>query len=175
MKGLLLAPLRGLMHARLRPRARRKRRGTPGLKTSAPPGPDNEFDVVFECAGQQEALDQGVELLKPGGTLVVVGIVEGDRISFDMNLVRRKELRIQNVRRQNECVREAIELAASGRIDLDSLVTHRFSLPEPQAAYDLVAVWRWRGEGCHQREGRIATSQQPQATRHNLRPDRRFS
>ena len=102
------------------------------------PGAD-EFDVVFECAGKPETLDQGVELLKPGGTLVVVGIPEGNRISFDMNLVRRKELRIQNVRRQNECVADAIALAAGGKIELDSLVTHRFSLDETQQAYELVA------------------------------------
>jgi L-iditol 2-dehydrogenase len=100
-----------------------------------------EFDVVFECAGKQETLDQGVELLKPGGTLVVVGIPEGDRISFDMNLVRRKELRIQNVRRQNECVQDAIGLAASGKINMDSLITHRFSLDQTQQAYDLVAQY----------------------------------
>ena len=29
------------------------------------------MDVVFECAGTQETLDQGIELLKPGGTLVM--------------------------------------------------------------------------------------------------------
>ena len=32
------------------------------------------LDLVFECCGKQEALDQAVRLLKPGGTLVVVGI-----------------------------------------------------------------------------------------------------
>ena len=30
------------------------------------------LDVVFECCGEQSALDQAVALLKPGGTLVVV-------------------------------------------------------------------------------------------------------
>jgi L-iditol 2-dehydrogenase len=108
---------------------------THGTRSSAP----REFDVVFECAGKQETLDRGVEILKPGGTLVAVGIPEGNRISFDMNLVRRKELRIQNVRRQNECVSDAIELAAGGRINLGSMVTHHFSLDQTQQAYELVA------------------------------------
>ena len=42
------------------------------------------LDVVFECAGQQDAIDQAVELLKPGGTLLIVGIPEVERISFNI-------------------------------------------------------------------------------------------
>ncbi len=84
------------------------------------------MDAVFECAGEQDALDQGLELLKPGGTLLIVGIPEVDRISFNINLMRRNELRILNVRRQNECVERAIELMASGRVDVQPLVTHHF-------------------------------------------------
>ena len=75
------------------------------------------LDAVFECAGEQDALDQGVELLKPGGALLVIGIPEVDRISFNISLMRRNELRILNVRRQNECVEPAIELIASGRVE----------------------------------------------------------
>ena len=36
------------------------------------------LDCVFECAGEQAALDQEVELLKPGGLLVLAGSPEGD-------------------------------------------------------------------------------------------------
>ena len=39
------------------------------------------MDVVFECCGQQEALDQAIELLKPGGKVMLIGIPEVDRIS----------------------------------------------------------------------------------------------
>src|SRR5579862_278008 len=65
------------------------------------------LDAVFECAGEQEAIDQGIEMLKPGGTLLIIGIPEVDRISFNINYIRRNELRILNVRRQNECVQPA--------------------------------------------------------------------
>jgi len=99
-------------------------------------------DVVFECAGRQETLDEAVELLKPGGQLVLVGIPAGNRISLDMNLLRRKELRVQNVRRQNERVPQAIEMVHSGRVDLDPLVTHRFPLAEAAEAFELVADYR---------------------------------
>lgn len=98
------------------------------------------LDAVFECAGEQEALDQGIELLKPGGALLVVGIPEVDRVSFNINLLRRNELRILNVRRQNECVEHAIQLIADGRIDVAPLITHHFSLEESPRAFELVSA-----------------------------------
>ena len=100
------------------------------------------LDVVFECAGEQSTLDQAVDLLRPGGTLLMIGIPETERVSFNIDRLRRKEIRIQNVRRQNECVAPAIERVASGAIDVDPLVTHRFPLEEAQAAFDLVANYR---------------------------------
>jgi L-iditol 2-dehydrogenase len=97
------------------------------------------LDAVFECCGKQEALDQAVELLKPGGKLMLIGIPEIDRVSFSIDLLRRKELCIQNVRRQNECVEQAIEKVAAGDISVDFMITHRFGLGESKRAFDLVA------------------------------------
>ena len=100
------------------------------------------LDIVFECAGQQETLDQAMRMLTPGGTAVIVGIPEGDRLSFDMNYARRKELTLRNVRRQNDCAAEAIRLVARGLVNLDAIVTHHYTLDQSQAAYDLVADYR---------------------------------
>lgn len=100
------------------------------------------LDAAFECAGEQETMDQAVELLKPGGTLLLVGIPEFDRASFAMDLLRRKELTITNVRRQNECVQAAMDLVATGKVDLDPMVTHEFDLADTQAAFDTVADYR---------------------------------
>jgi len=97
------------------------------------------LDAVFECAGEQDALDQSVQLLKPGGELLVIGIPEVDRICFSSSVLRRSELRIINVRRQNECVEPAIELIASGRVNVGPLVTHHFRLDETARAFELVS------------------------------------
>ncbi len=99
------------------------------------------LDCVFECCGQQEALDQAVRLLKPGGTLMLVGIPAANRISFEIDLLRRRELRLQNVRRQNDKVRETIELVASGKLQPDFMITHRFPFSQSRQAFDLVAAY----------------------------------
>lgn len=100
------------------------------------------LDYVFECAGEQETLDQAVALLGPGGKVLVAGIPEFPRWGFEADTARRKELCIQHVRRQNECVQEAIELVSAGKVDLDAMVTHHFSLAETNEAYDMVCDYR---------------------------------
>ena len=101
------------------------------------------LDVVFECSGKQDAMDQGVELLKPGGKLMLIGIPGAhNRVSFDINQLRRKEIGVQNVRRQNEQVQNAIDMIASRAIDVSVMVTHQFPFERAQAAFDLVTDYR---------------------------------
>ena len=95
-------------------------------------------DVVFECCGQQEAIDQAIEMLEPGGKLVIIGSPRSDRISLDISKVRRKEIAIINIRRQNECVKPVIDLVTSGKINADFMITHNFPLEQTKKAFDLV-------------------------------------
>jgi L-iditol 2-dehydrogenase len=99
------------------------------------------LDVVFECCGEQDALDQAVELLKPGGKLMLIGIPTVDRISFVIDKLRRKEICIQNVRRQNECMQDAIDLVQDAETDVGFMITHRFPFEEAKQAFDLVAEY----------------------------------
>ena len=100
------------------------------------------MDVVFECCGQQAALDQAVTLLKPGGHLVLVGIPEVDRVSFQIDLLRRREIVIQNVRRQNDCDAAGLTLVTTFPDLTAAMVTHRFPAEETQTAFDLVANYQ---------------------------------
>ncbi len=100
------------------------------------------LDVVFECAGQQETIDQSAELLTPGGTLLILGIPRFDRWSLPVHRMRRKELTVRNVRRQNGMVNRAIRMVAQGQVNLDPLVTHHFPLDESKEAFDMVANYR---------------------------------
>lgn len=103
----------------------------------------SQFDVVFECCGQQEAMDQAIEMLKPGGKLMLIGIPPTlERVSFKIDYLRRKEICIQNVRRQNHCVQKALDLIADGVIDVKPMITHRFKFDQTQDTFNLVADYR---------------------------------
>ncbi len=100
------------------------------------------LDVVYECAGQQDTIDQAVDLLKPGGRLILIGIPPFERVSFIIDKIRRKEITIVNIRRQNNCTQSAIDLIASGKADVDFMITHRFELERTKEAFDMVAGYR---------------------------------
>jgi L-iditol 2-dehydrogenase len=108
------------------------------IKQKEPPG----LDVVFECCGQQEALDQAVEIMKPGGSIMVVGIPEFDTWTLNVENTRRREIMIQFIRRQVDCTEEAIELMHNGIIDAGNMITHRFPFERTKEAFDLVAAYR---------------------------------
>jgi threonine dehydrogenase-like Zn-dependent dehydrogenase len=119
--------------------------GNPDLSDIVKDVLDNEplgLDAVFECCGDQAALDQAVELLRPGGRLLILGIPWADRVSFDISRLRRKEISVQNVRRQHHCFPPAIELISSRRADVDFMVTHSFDLAEIQAAFELLSDYK---------------------------------
>ena len=100
------------------------------------------IDVAFECAGQQETVDQAIEVLNPGGTLMLIGIPREKRVSFSPDSIRRKEISIINVRRQNNCTAKAIELMADKKVDLDFMITHHFDFDQSKEAFDLVAGYK---------------------------------
>lgn len=111
---------------------------TKGIKNTEP----LLLDVVFECCGKQEAMDQAIEILKPGGKLMIVGIPEFDRWNFSVDQLRHKEICIQSVRRQNHCVEEALESMNSKQLNVERMPTHRFKFADTKEAFDLVSGYK---------------------------------
>jgi L-iditol 2-dehydrogenase len=99
-------------------------------------------DVVYECAGQQSTIDQALEILRPGGKLVLVGIPRQSTMSFCIDYARRKEITIVNIRRQNRTTHETIELIADKKVNIDFMVTHKFAFKDAAKAFELVAGYK---------------------------------
>jgi len=100
------------------------------------------LDVVFECCGQQEAVDQAIEMLKPGGKLMIIGIPEFDRWSFSVDEMRHKEITVRNVRRQNNCVEKSLDMMENGDVDVSLMPTHRYKFEDTKQAFDLVTEYK---------------------------------
>ena len=100
------------------------------------------LDIVFECCGQQETVDQAVDILKPGGRLIVVGIPEFNRWTLSVDDTRRREISVQFIRRQVGCVEDSLEMMNDGKINVGNMVTHRFPFKDTKEAFDLVAGYQ---------------------------------
>ena len=92
-------------------------------------------DVAFEAAGTQDAVDDAVASVRPGGKVILAGIPNDDRTYFSASIARRKGLTIKLVRRMKHTYPRAIELVSKGLVDVRSLVTHRFPLQEAREAF----------------------------------------
>ena len=100
-----------------------------------------QLDAVFECCGEQSAVDQALELLKPGGRLVIVGSLLDERVSFTVDLLRRKEVSIFNIRRQSQFTQAALDLIEEGNVNTDALITHTFAFQDDKEAFELAAAY----------------------------------
>ncbi|HVC81968.1 MAG TPA: alcohol dehydrogenase catalytic domain-containing protein [Chloroflexota bacterium] len=91
-------------------------------------------DVVFECAGVVETFEQAIALARKGGTVVIVGVAPADAVArvrpFDLFA---KELRLMGSYLNPLTHGRAVELAASGKLDLASLITGLVGLEETPA------------------------------------------
>jgi L-iditol 2-dehydrogenase len=92
-------------------------------------------DAAFEVAGDQGAVDDAFASVAIGGKVILAGIPDDDRTSFSASVARRKGLTIKLVRRMKSTYPQAIALVSQRRVDVRSLVTHRFPLSEAREAF----------------------------------------
>jgi L-iditol 2-dehydrogenase len=91
-------------------------------------------DVALECSGAPQAVGQCVRLVRKGGRVAVIGIPQEDATIPVQRLVL-DEIDLVGVRATAGDMPRAIELAATGRIRLAELITHRFELADFRDAY----------------------------------------
>ncbi|SFC99178.1 NAD(P)-dependent alcohol dehydrogenase [Tropicimonas isoalkanivorans] len=92
-------------------------------------------DVVFECAGAAKSIQGALEAVAPAGCVVWVGMPV-DPVPFDLVLAQSKEIRMETVFRYANMYDRAIELLASGKVDLKPLISETFAFDDSVAAFD---------------------------------------
>jgi len=93
-------------------------------------------DVAFEIAGTDAAIDAAVEVVRPGGRVVLAGIPSTESSAFPASPARRKGLTFSMVRRMKEVYPRATALVTGGLVDVRNLVSHRFPLEEVATAFE---------------------------------------
>ena len=102
-------------------------------------------DVAIEALGTQQTFESCLRVLKPGGTLSSLGVYsKGLTIPLDAFAAGLGDHKIITTLCPGgkERMRRLINVVASGRVNLKSMVTHRFKLSQIMDAYELFASGR---------------------------------
>ncbi len=98
-------------------------------------------DVSIESAWVTDTAIQCCDLTRNGGRVIIVGIPVEDFITLRASSARRKGLSVKLSRRMKHTYPASIALATSGRVDLEPLASHRFTLAQAGAALETAATY----------------------------------
>ena len=99
---------------------------------------ESGFDIAFECAGVEAALDQVTQYINKGGTIVVVAVY-GDRPRVDMAIVGDRELNlVGTLMYKHEDYQEAVAFIEHDKIKTAPLFTGHFKFENYLDAYKYI-------------------------------------
>jgi L-iditol 2-dehydrogenase len=90
-------------------------------------------DVLLECSGHPPATADAIRAVAPAGRVVLVGM-GGDEMTLPVSRIQERELTVTGTFRYAHTWPAAIALAASGRVQLDRLVTGHYGLDQVRDA-----------------------------------------
>ncbi|MBI5717692.1 MAG: L-idonate 5-dehydrogenase [Burkholderiales bacterium] len=93
------------------------------------------FDVMLECSGNQRALRDGLEVMRPRGVIVQLGL--GGDVSVPQNVVVAKELSITGSFRFHSEFAVAVRILNEARMDFSPVVTQTFPMSDAVRAFQM--------------------------------------
>jgi L-idonate 5-dehydrogenase len=95
------------------------------------------FDVLLECSGNQRALRDGLEVMRPRGVIVQLGL--GGDVSISQNTIVAKELSVCGSFRFHAEFALAVQIINQRRIDFTPVITRTFSMQQANEAFALAS------------------------------------
>ena len=93
------------------------------------------FDVLFEASGAEAALRSGIEVVRPGGVIMQLGL--GGDMTLPINAITAKEIDLRGSFRFHEEFALAVELIGKGLIDVKPLISATVPFTDATAAFEL--------------------------------------
>lgn len=93
--------------------------------------------VVIESSGNGRAIGDGVQAVKRGGRIVLVGMPAVDDVPVNVNTIIDSELDVYGLFRYANTYPGAISALTNGSVDIEKVITHKFSLEQTKEAVEL--------------------------------------
>jgi L-iditol 2-dehydrogenase len=94
--------------------------------------------VVIDTAAAEVTIKQSADVLKIGGTIVLVGMTAKDEAPFNFMRLMGKEGTLKTIFRYRNLYPVAINAIASGSINVKEIVSHEFDFEDTKNAFDFV-------------------------------------
>ncbi|MGY3454474.1 L-idonate 5-dehydrogenase [Bradyrhizobium sp. USDA 4353] len=95
------------------------------------------FDVLFEASGNQAALRAALDVMRPGGVIVQLGL--GGEMTLPLNTLVTKELQLRGTFRFDREFDLAVRLMGEGLLDVKPLISATLPFQEAISAFELAS------------------------------------
>lgn len=95
------------------------------------------FDILYECSGAQPALVSAIGAMRPGATILQLGL--GGDMTLPMMAITAKELSLKGSFRFHGEYATAMSLMRKGLIDVKPLISETVSLDDAQHGFELAS------------------------------------
>lgn len=99
------------------------------VETSGP------FDVVFECSAAESAIHSAIEMIRPRGTIVQVGVAGS--VAIPINALVGKEIVFKGTHRFHPEFSQAVDMINNREIDVIPLITQTYPIDDAVKAFEI--------------------------------------
>jgi L-iditol 2-dehydrogenase len=96
-------------------------------------------DIVIECAGANGTMEQTVNCVRKGGTVVFVGMNSSDQVPININRAIGREVDFKTIFRYVNIFPVAISLLGGKKIDAEQIITRDYSFQQIPEAFQFVS------------------------------------
>lgn len=93
-------------------------------------------DYAFDCSGNPDVLQQGLDSVRRGGKVAVLGLAGAQPSTISPDRLVLDEIDLLGIRSSPNAYAPMIELMASGAVDVTPLITHVYDLADVELAFD---------------------------------------
>jgi threonine dehydrogenase-like Zn-dependent dehydrogenase len=95
------------------------------------------LDFVFEASGNPKSIPQGLAMVRGGGKVILIGIHPTTAEFSPTDLVRGRKSLIGAYAYETETWRRSLALLASGRVQVEPMITHKLPLAQAEEGFEL--------------------------------------
>lgn len=102
-------------------------------------------DVVFEDTGNPEVINSAILATAPGGRLCALSLTGKDTVPFNLEYVTSRDITVYGILASPNSFAPALNLIAAGQLDLEPIISHRFSFEQTPEALEFARMSHGKG------------------------------